>query len=120
MTQIEKNTLQQSKGRLSIDFHLLNATAYANQAIRHLNDIVESHDADCKAEDQKFSECTWETVFQTLDDAKSEYSSRGHYQSHAMMGMELAFKMTDLIPSEYGLSVIKSVLGIAFEVNSRP
>ncbi|PLB53965.1 hypothetical protein P170DRAFT_346896 [Aspergillus steynii IBT 23096] len=32
------------------------------------------------------------------------------------MGMELAFKMTDLIPSEYGLSVIKGVLGIAFEV----
>lgn len=79
---------------------------------------MEAHDAECNPEEQRFSECSWETVFQTLDDAKNEYSSRGHYQSHAMMGMELAFKMTDLIPSEYGLSVIKGVLGIAFEVTN--
>ncbi|KAE8351571.1 hypothetical protein BDV28DRAFT_162347 [Aspergillus coremiiformis] len=31
------------------------------------------------------------------------------------MGMELAFEMIDVIPEEYGLSVIKGVLGIAFE-----
>ncbi|KAE8150937.1 hypothetical protein BDV25DRAFT_103683 [Aspergillus avenaceus] len=84
-------------------------------AIEYLTELVETHDAGCAADEQRFSDCSWETVLKKLDDAKDEYSSRQQHGASTMMGLDLAFKMTDVIPEEYGLGVIKGVLGIMFE-----
>lgn len=33
-----------------------------------------------------------------------------------MMAIEIASKMTDALPDEYGISVVKGILGLLFEV----
>jgi hypothetical protein len=75
-----------------------------------------THDIDAGADDPKFSNCLWETVFDQLAQAKGEYFSRSHLGNAALGGIDLTIKVIDIIPEDYGLGVIKGVLGLIFEV----
>lgn len=55
-------------------------------------------------------------VLRTLDEAKDVASSRKDYTSTAVQGLGMLAPLKDAIPDEYGLSVVKGVLGLVFEV----
>lgn len=57
-------------------------------------------------------------VLRTLDEAKDVASSRKDYTSTAVQGLGMLAPLKDAIPDEYGLSVVKGVLGLVFEVTS--
>lgn len=77
---------------------------------------MKTYDASCGPEEPTFFQCSWQTVLKTLEEAKENYLSRNHYRSYAILGMELAFQLTDALPNECGIGAIKAILGIAFEV----
>ncbi|KAJ5646908.1 hypothetical protein N7490_003280 [Penicillium lividum] len=83
----------------------------------HLSEVVSVYDANCDPDEPTFAGCSWETVLQTLEEAKEDYKSRAHHGSSVIMGMDLASQLTDALPEELGLGVIKGVLGIVFEVD---
>ena len=55
-------------------------------------------------------------VLDTLDEAKDVASSRKDYSSAAIQGLGMLSPLKDVIPDEYGLSIVKGVLGLVFEV----
>ena len=55
-------------------------------------------------------------MFDQFDQAKGEYSSQSHLGNAALGRIDLTIKVLDIIPEEYGLGVIKGVLGLIFEV----
>ncbi|KAF4628423.1 hypothetical protein G7Y89_g9722 [Cudoniella acicularis] len=84
-------------------------------AIENLEKILATHDFDAPQGEPKFYNCPWETVFDQLSQAKGEYDSQMHLGRAAMGGIDLISSGIDLIPEEYGLGVIKGVLGLIFE-----
>ena len=77
---------------------------------------MDTHDSNAGTDDPKFYNCLWETVFDQLNQAKGEYSSQYHLGNTALGRIDLTTKIIDIIPEEYGLGVIKGVLGLIFEV----
>jgi hypothetical protein len=76
---------------------------------------LRSHDANWPDE-PKFYQCSWEVVFQTLSQAKAAYSAGSHFGQRAGMGMDLTLGVVEALPNEYGLSAVKGVLGLVFQV----
>ncbi|GKZ35206.1 hypothetical protein AbraIFM66950_005799 [Aspergillus brasiliensis] len=87
--------------------------------IRDLEALLKHHDAIAPPEEPRFYEYTWQMVLSTLDEAKDEASSRKDYTSAAIQGLGMLSPLQDVIPDEYGLNVVKGVLGLVFETAKR-
>ncbi|RAK90058.1 hypothetical protein BO79DRAFT_193445 [Aspergillus costaricaensis CBS 115574] len=87
--------------------------------IRDLETLLKHHDAIAPPEEPRFYDYTWQMVLRTLDEAKDVASSRRDYTSTAVQGLGMLAPLKDAIPDEYGLSVVKGVLGLVFETAKR-
>ncbi|XRM38367.1 hypothetical protein ABZX51_001789 [Aspergillus tubingensis] len=87
--------------------------------IRDLETLLEHHDAIAPPEEPRSYDYTWQMVLRTLDEAKDVASSRKDYTSTAVQGLGMLAPLKDAIPDEYGLSVVKGVLGLVFETAKR-
>ncbi|CAK48199.1 uncharacterized protein An07g04490 [Aspergillus niger] len=80
--------------------------------IRDLETLLLHHDAIAPPEEPRFYDYTWQMVLDTLDEAKDVASSRKDYSSAAIQGLGMLSPLKDVIPDEYGLSIVKGVLGL--------
>ncbi|PYI01338.1 hypothetical protein BO78DRAFT_391175 [Aspergillus sclerotiicarbonarius CBS 121057] len=80
--------------------------------IRDLENLLKQHDATASPDEPKFYQYSWQMVLKTLDEAKEAGSSRNAFASAAVQGLELLKPLKDAIPDEYGLNVVKGVLGL--------
>ncbi|OOF94721.1 hypothetical protein ASPCADRAFT_148585, partial [Aspergillus carbonarius ITEM 5010] len=87
--------------------------------IRDLENLLKQHDATTSPDEPKFYQYSWQMVLKTLDEAKEAGSSRSSFASAAIQGLELLSPLKDVIPDEYGLNVVKGVLGLVFETTKR-
>ncbi|GLA53807.1 hypothetical protein CBS147343_6910 [Aspergillus niger] len=87
--------------------------------IRDLETLLLHHDAIAPPEEPRFYDYTWQMVLDTLDEAKDVASSRKDYSSAAIQGLGMLSPLKDVIPDEYGLSIVKGVLGLVFETAKR-
>ena len=81
-----------------------------------MENLLKQHDATTSPDEPKFYQYSWQMVLKTLDEAKEAGSSRSSFASAAIQGLELLSPLKDVIPDEYGLNVVKGVLGLVFEV----
>ncbi|PWY96444.1 hypothetical protein BO94DRAFT_453448 [Aspergillus sclerotioniger CBS 115572] len=80
--------------------------------IRDLENLLKQHDTTASPDEPKFYQYSWQMVLKTLDEAREAGSSRHGFASATIQGLELLSPLKDVIPDEYGLNVVKGVLGL--------
>lgn len=87
----------------------------AEVALEDLKIILEAHDSDGESQLQA-RDCSWNTVFAQIARAREEHAARADHNDGVEITFGVASEVIDLIPGEYGLSIIKGALGLVFEV----